>query len=173
MPPGLRKLALTVHIVASVGWLGAVAAFLVLAVMGLVGPDALLVRGAYLVMSALAWYAILPLCLASLASGIIQALGTVWGLFRHYWVIVKLAINALSTLILLVHLRPIDVITGIATAGPIVGGAHRQLRVQMAVASGLALLALLVATALSVYKPRGLTPYGWRARHTRRAGSRR
>jgi len=155
MPPGLRRLALTAHIVASVGWLGAVAAFLALAVVGLVGPDALVVR------------------LASLVSGIIQALGTVWGLFRHHWVIVKLAINVLSTLILLVHLRPIDAITGIAAAGPIVGGDHLQLRVQMAVASGLAVVALLVATALSVYKPRGLTPYGWRARHTRRAVSRR
>jgi hypothetical protein len=173
MLPGLRRLALTAHIVASVGWLGAVAAFLALAVVGLASPDASLVRGAYLVMGVLAWYAILPLCLVSLATGIVQSLGTVWGLFRHYWVLLRLGINLLATLILLVHLRPIDTIVGLAAAGPIVGGAHLQLRAQMAVASGLAVLALLVATVLSVYKPRGLTPYGWRTRHTRRAGSRR
>ncbi len=35
MPPQLRKLALTVHVTASVGWLGAVAAFLALAIAGL------------------------------------------------------------------------------------------------------------------------------------------
>jgi len=173
MLPGLRRLALTAHIVASVGWFGAVAAFLALAVVGLVSPDALLVRSAYAVMSALARYAILPLCLASLATGIIQALGTVWGLFRHYWVLVKLAINLLSTLILLVHMRPIDAIASIAAAGPIVGGDHLQVRVQMAVASSLALLALLVATVLSVYKPQGLTPYGWRTRRARQVVSRR
>lgn len=172
MPPGLRRLTLTAHIVASVGWLGAVAAFLALAVVGLTSPDAPLVRGAYLVMGVLVWYAILPLCLASLATGIVQSLGTVWGLFRHYWVLLKLAITLLSTLILLVHLRPIDAVAAIAAASPIVGEEHRQLRVQMAVASGLAVLALLLATTLSVYKPRGLTPYGWRTRHTRRAGAR-
>lgn len=173
LTPGLRRLALTAHIVASVGWLGAVAAFLALAVVGLVSPDALLVRGAYLVMGVLAWYAILPLCLAALATGVIQSLGTAWGLFRHYWLLVKLAITLLSTLILLVHLRPIAAIVGFAAAGPIGGEEHRQLRVQLAVASGLAVLALLLATTLSVYKPQGLTPYGWRTRHTRRAGSRR
>ncbi len=171
LTPQLRRLALTAHIVASVGWLGAVAAFLALAVVGLVSPDVLLVRGAYAVMGALAWYAILPLCLAALATGVIQSLGTVWGLFRHYWVLVKLVINLLSTLILLVHMRPIDAIAGIAAAGPIGGGAHLQLRVQLAVAAGLAVLALLIATTLSVYKPQGLTPSGWRTRHARRAGS--
>jgi len=106
-------------------------------------------------------------------TGIIQSLGTVWGLFRHYWVLVKLVINLLSTLILLVHMQPIDAITSIAAAGPIVGGDHLQVRVQMAVASGLALLALLVAIVLSVYKPQGLTPYGWRTRRARQVVSRR
>jgi len=172
LTPQLRRLALTAHIVASVGWLGAVAAFLALAVVGLVSPDALLVRSAYAVMGALTWYAILPLCLAALATGVVQALGTVWGLFRHYWVLVKLALTLLSTLILLVHLRPIAAIAAIAAAGPIIDGDHAQLRVQLAVAAGLAVLALLLATTLSVYKPQGLTPYGWRTRHMRRTGSR-
>jgi len=153
LTPQLRRLALTAHIVASVGWLGAVAAFLALAVVGLVSPDALLVRSAYAVMGALTWYAILPLCLAALATGVVHSLGTVWGLFRHYWVLVKLALTLLSTLILLVHLRPIAAIAAIAAAG-------------------LAVLALLLATTLSVYKPQGLTPYGWRTRHMRRTGSR-
>ena len=39
MSPAMRKAALTMHVTASVGWLGAVAAFLALAVVGLVGTD--------------------------------------------------------------------------------------------------------------------------------------
>ena len=39
---------------------------------------------------------------------------------------------------------------------------HHRLQVQMVVAAGAALLALLVATILAVYKPRGMTPYGQR-----------
>jgi hypothetical protein len=168
MPLRLRKLLLTTHILASVGWLGAVAAFLALAVAGLTSRDAQLVRGGYLVMGVLAWWIILPLCLASLATGVVQSLGTVWGLFRHYWVVVKLVINLASTLILLVHLRPIGRIVGLAAASDFVPRDHLQLRTQMAVASGLAVAALLLATVLSVYKPRGLTPYGARQRSARR-----
>jgi hypothetical protein len=37
MTPRLRKFALTAHVTSSVGWLGAVAAFLALAVAGLTG----------------------------------------------------------------------------------------------------------------------------------------
>jgi len=165
----LRKLALTVHITASVGWLGAVAAFLALALMGLTSPDIQLMRSAYLVMSLLAWYVILPLCLASLATGILQSLGTVWGLFRHYWVLLKLIVNALSTVILLIHLQPIKYLSSVATGITPSGGEYWPVRVQMVIASSAALLALVVATTLSVYKPQGLTPYGWRKQHERRA----
>jgi hypothetical protein len=34
--------------------------------------------------------------------------------------------------------------------------------------AALALLVLLVATTLAVYKPRGMTPYGWRKQHEQR-----
>jgi hypothetical protein len=39
MTPRLRKFALTAHVTSSVGWLGAVAAFLALAVAGLTGQN--------------------------------------------------------------------------------------------------------------------------------------
>ncbi|MEA3143236.1 MAG: hypothetical protein QOG31_560 [Thermoplasmata archaeon] len=162
--PGARKLALVAHVTASVGWMGAVAVFAGLSVVGLGSRDAEVVRAAYIVMGPTAWYVILPLCLASLATGVLQSLGTPWGLLRHYWVAAKLAINLLSTLILLVHLRPIDFIAGVARAGPLAHGGHVPVRVQMLMASSLAVLALLLATVLSVCKPRGLTPYGLRRR---------
>lgn len=74
----------------SVGALGAVAAFLALAVAGLGGNDAPVVRAAYLGMDLTARFVIVPLVLASLVTGLIQALITPWGLFRHYWVLAKL-----------------------------------------------------------------------------------
>jgi len=41
------------------------------------------------------------------------------------------------------------------------------LQIQMLAAAGAALLALLVATGVSTYKPRGLTQYGWRKQQER------
>ena len=58
--PGLRKFALTAHVTSSVGWLGAVAAFLALAVVGLIGRDAQTVRASYLSMELIGWYVIVP-----------------------------------------------------------------------------------------------------------------
>lgn len=48
MTPSLRKFVLTVHITLSVGWLGAVVAYLALAIVGLTSSDAQVVRAAYL-----------------------------------------------------------------------------------------------------------------------------
>src|SRR5260221_12529239 len=50
MTPGLRKFALTLHVTSSVGWFGAVAGFLALAVAGVTSQDAVTVRTAYLAM---------------------------------------------------------------------------------------------------------------------------
>src|SRR5919107_6459579 len=100
--PRLRRLALTVHVGSSVGWLGAVAAFLALAVVGLTSDDAETVRGAYLVMEPAAWFVLVPLAFASLVTGLVQSLGTAWGLFRHYWILFKLLITVFATTILLI-----------------------------------------------------------------------
>lgn len=99
IPPGVRKLALTLHVTASVGWLGAVAAFLALAVVGLTSADEQTVRGSYLVMEPAARLILLPLAYASLVTGLVQSLGTAWGLFKHYWVLFKLLINIVATVI--------------------------------------------------------------------------
>lgn len=84
MPSHLRRFALTAHIVFSVGWLGTVASYLALAVIGLTSQDSQTARGAYLVMESAAWIILVPLAFASLLTGIILSLGTRWGLFRHY-----------------------------------------------------------------------------------------
>jgi hypothetical protein len=163
MPPGVRKVALIAHVAASVGWLGAVAAFLALAVVGLTSGEAQRVRAVYVAMDVIGWSVIVPLCLASLVTGVVQSLGTTWGLFRHYWVAIKLLLTVLSTAVLLVHMRPISHVAGVAVRRPLAGGDLRAVRVQLTVDAGAALLVLLVTTTLSVVKPRGLTARGRRA----------
>lgn len=165
MTLGLRKFALTAHVTASVGWLGAVAGFLVLAIAGLTSQDAQLVRATYLAMELTGWCVIVPLSLASLPTGLVMSLGTEWGLFRHYWVVAKLLITVLTTGLLLVHMQPVGHLARVVAETTLARGELAGLRVQLVADAGAALLALLTATALSVYKPRGMTPYGRRTRH--------
>lgn len=165
MPPGLRKLALTAHVTSSVGWLGAVAGFLALAVAGLSSQDAQLARAAYLAMGLTSRAVIVPLSLASLLTGLVQSLGTNWGLFRHYWVVAKLLINILASTLLMVHMKPIGHMASVAAEANVSSADLLGLRIQLVADAGAALLILLVATALGVYKPRGMTRYGWRKQY--------
>jgi hypothetical protein len=52
-------------------------------------------------------------------------------------------------------------LASIASQTTVTTGDLRPLRIQLVADSAAALLALLVATTLAVYKPRGMTPYGW------------
>jgi hypothetical protein len=155
MTPGWRKFALTLHVVASVGWLGAVVGFLALAVAGLAAEDPQMVRAAYLAMDLIYWYVIVPAGLTSLLSGLVSSLATEWGLFRHYWVLVKLVTTVPVTLLLLVHIRPVSDMAGVAATRTLSSADFSGSRVQLLAYAIAALLALLVVTALSVYKPRG------------------
>jgi hypothetical protein len=169
MPPRLRKLALTAHVVSSVGWLGSVAVFLVLALVGIANQDAQRVRGAYLAMEVTGWYVIVPLAFASLLTGLIQALGTMWGLLRHYWVLAKLVLTVAATFLLLLHMQVADQVATAAARTNLSGSDHAGMRDQLVVDATAALLVLLTTTALSIYKPRGITGYGWRMQQEQRA----
>lgn len=162
LTPPLRKFMVTAHITFAVGWLGAVATFLALAIAGLSSQDMQEVRAAYLSMDLITRYVIVPLSFAPLITGPILSLFTPWGLFRHYWILAKLLITILSTIILQIHLPPISFLAATAANSAVLGPDLYRMQLQMVVASGAALFALLVATVLAVYKPRGMTPYGWR-----------
>ncbi|MEO6437086.1 MAG: hypothetical protein ABIP55_15185 [Tepidisphaeraceae bacterium] len=165
MTPNIRKFALTAHVTSSVGWLGAVAGFLALAVAGLTSQDAQTVSAAYLAMKLTAWFVIVPFSLAAPLTGLIQSLGTTWGLFRHYWVLAKLLITIPATLVLLLHMQPIRRLASAAAETTLSSGDLRGLRIKLVANAGAALLVLLVATTLSVYKPWGMTRYGLRQQH--------
>ena len=168
---GLRKLVLTVHVTFAVGWLGAVAAFLALAIAGLSSRDAQLVQSVYIAMDLIARFVIIPLTFAPLITGPILSLGTPWGLFRHYWILIKLLITILCTLIMQVHIPPIEHLASAASKMTPFNTDLQRMQIQMVIASIAALVALLVATALGVYKPRGMTQYGWRKQYEERTVS--
>lgn len=169
--PTIRKLVLTAHVTCSVAWLGAVGSFLALALVGLASHDEERARAVYVAMDVVAWSTILPLSLASPATGITQSLATRWGLFRHYWVVIKLFMTIPSCLFLLLHMRPIGHIARMAAEGTLASGDLHPLRLKLAVNAGAAIAVLIVAAALSIFKPRGLTRYGQRReREERDAG---
>jgi hypothetical protein len=165
MAPGLRKLALTVHLTTSVGWIGAVVAYLALGVSAVAGRDAQTVRAAWIAMELTGWYVIVPLALAALLTGLVMALGTPWGLFRHYWVLITLVLTILSTVVLLLHMPSVSSLAAVAREadGADLGGLGGDL-----LHPGVGLLVLLAIAVLNVYKPRGLTPYGWRKQQEER-----
>lgn len=158
MTPGLRKLGLTVHVASSVGWLGAIAAYLALNAVALTSQNEQTVRAAYLMMEPVAWFAIIPLALASLVTGIVQSLGTSWGLFRHYWVLLSLLLTVLATTVLLLHMPDVSRLADLA-ADPSadLSGLDGDLTHSVG-----GLLVLLVPLVLNIYKPRGMTRYGQR-----------
>lgn len=157
MSPPLRRFALTAHITSSVGWMGAVACFLALAIAGLTSQQPERVQAAYLAMEMVCWAVIVPLSLLSPATGIAQSLWTPWGLFKHYWVAVKLVVSLPCTAILLLHMLPIAKLAAAAFQGALAADAMHDLRVQLIADSAVAIVALLFTTALAIYKPGGLT----------------
>ena len=140
MKPGLRKFALTAHVTCSVGWLGAVAAYLAIAIACMGSRDAQAVQSGYFAMELTGWFVIVPLSLAALLSGLVQSVGTEWGLFRHYWVMVKLVLTLGAVTILLMHMPAVALKASVQSEVIHAGGG---------------MLVLLTTTTLSVYKPWG------------------
>ncbi len=165
MTPGLRKFMITAHITFSVGWIGAVAAFLVLSIAGVTSRNPDIVRSAYISMELISRFAIIPMCFGALATGILEALGTPWGLFRYYWVATKLALTLVATFLLLMHEHAIARAAKWVsdTAGThLLAADFSPLKTELVQKSALAILLLLGITVLGIYKPWGLTAYGLR-----------
>lgn len=159
MTPGIRKFALAAHLTISVGWIGTVVAYVALGVTAVRSENALMVRSAWMAMELIGWYVIVPLAVASVVTGLVMALGTKWGVFRHYWVLFSLALTIFASVILLLHMPMVSSQAEVARAADSasldrLGGDVPH------PAIGLALL--LVILVLNIYKPRGMTRYGRR-----------
>lgn len=156
MTSRFQKLALVAHITFSVGWFGAVVPYLALAIAALTSNDEQMVRAACLSMKFIGWFVIVPFSIAALVSGLVQALGTRWGLLRHWWVLAKLALTIFAIAILFQHMQEVNRMASLAKATtPSVA----DLRPELIHSAG-GLLVLLAAMTLSVFKPWGMTAYG-------------
>jgi hypothetical protein len=167
MPAGLRKFALAAHLTLSVGWIGAVAAYMALDVAATTGQNAQTLRAAYLGMEVIARYVIVPLAVASLLTGLVMALGTTWGLFRHYWVLISLLLTLVATVVLLVEMQTISYLADMAADPTTSGDELRAMGSTLGHSVG-GTVVLLVILVLNVYKPRGVTRYGWRKQQQER-----
>ena len=166
MPPAVRKLALAVHLSCSVGWLGAVVAYLTLDLTVATSHDAATLRAAWTAMGLVVTQAIVPLALASLLTGLVMAVGTKWGLFRHWWVLVSLVLTVIAAVVLLAeagHISRSAAIAAVSTSGKV-----RALAPTLLHSLG-GLGVLVTIQVLNVFKPQGLTPYGWRRQREERA----
>jgi hypothetical protein len=165
MGPRLRKVVLTMHVVSAVGWIGAVAAYLVLALAALTSDSVETVRAAFIAMELL-YFALVPLAAVALLTGLAQALGTNWGLLRHYWVLAKFVLTVIAFTVMVLNLDKVSAHADHVVHSPaadLPGAAHD---LQHAVGG---LVILLLAAILGLYKPRGLTRYGRRKKEQLRA----
>jgi hypothetical protein len=165
MTPGVRKFALSAHLTFSVGWIGAVVAYLALGVAAATSEDVQTVRASWTAMELTGWYVIVPLALASLLTGLVMALGTKWGLFRHYWVLISFVLTILATVVLLLHMPTVSSTADVAqkAEGASLDGLGGDL-----FHPAIGLVVLLVIQTLNLYKPPGMTPYGWRKQQEQR-----
>ena len=168
MPARLQKFALLIHITVSVGWFGAVVPYLALAIAGLSSRDVAVSRAAWLAMELVGWYVIVPLSLAALLSGLVQSLGTQWGLFRHWWVVGKLLLTLFAVAVLLRHMQDVSRVARLAKETTLSKAAFHP---ELIHAAG-GLLVLFAAMILSVFKPWGMTAYGRRGASQSRLSAR-
>jgi hypothetical protein len=167
LSPTARRVLLIVHIAVSVGWMGAAAAYGALNLPALTGSDEQTVRAAYLMMPIVADYALVPLALATVVTGLGLALGTRWGLLQHYWVTVSFGVTLFAAAILILHLPAVEELAAVAAdpkadVAALGGDLFHSI-------GGLAVLT--VPLILNVVKPRGLTRRGWRAQQDRRGSA--
>jgi len=167
MPPRLRKFALAAHLAVSVGWIGAVAAYMALDVAVATSQDVQTLRAAYLGMEVIARSVIVPLAFTSLLTGLVMSLGTKWGLFRHYWVLISLLLTIVATVVLLVETQTISSFAAMAADPTTSSGDLRALGSTLVHSVG-GTVVLLVILVLNLSKPQGMTRYGWRKQHEQR-----
>ena len=168
MKPGLRKLALSAHLTFSVGWIGTVVAYLALGLLATNSSDVDNVRAAWTTMELIGWYVSVPLAVVSFLTGLVMALKTKWGLFRHYWVSVSFFLTLFATVVLILHMPSVSSSAEIARTAEgellesLGGDLHHP---------AVGHVILLVVQVLNLYKPKGLTRYGWRKQREERTRS--
>jgi hypothetical protein len=168
--PGLRKATLVIHLTCASGWLGAVVAYLALDLAAALSNEPPLIRASWVAMGLLVSSVIVPLATLSLITGVVIAVGTSWGLFRHWWVVISLLLTLVSVVVLFVEWGVIARTAAVAAAVTTPEADLLELPNTLPHSVG-GLAVLLLIQLLNVVKPQGLTPYGWRKLEQRRSRS--
>jgi len=143
LPLRVRHAVLTAHIMMSVGLLGDSAGFLAVAIRAATTQDPAAAVEQIRVLRMFAFVFGIPLSFAALLSGIALGIGTRWGVFRYPWVITKL--------VLIVSVMAVGgVVINPALAITLAGGDGTT---RLIAAAAYDVLALSLATGLSVFKP--------------------
>ena len=156
-PLPIRRPLLAVHVICSVGWVGAAAAYLSLGLAGELSARPSTVRAVWIGMDLIGWWVLVPLGGLAWSTGIVLSLVTRWGLLRHYWVVIALALTTFALTVMVLHLP--SVTASAATAVQADDAAVIRMGGDV-LHPGAGLVVLVVVTVLNLYKPRGLTTYG-------------
>ena len=155
----VRRVTLTARVIFALGWLGAVVAYLALAVAGFASSEPELVYVANRAMRLLGWCVIVPISLMALASGMLKSFDSRWSVLRHWWVATKGALTVGGIVVILKHMQVVSRLADTAATVALSSVDLRFERLQLVLHPAGGLLILVLATVLSIYKPWGLTPY--------------
>jgi hypothetical protein len=136
-----RRAVLTAHIVVSVGLLGDSAGLLAVALQAASTDDPALAQASHDTMALFSTFFGIPLSVLSILTGVVLGVTSKWGVFRTPWVTAKLA--------LIVSVM----VVGALLIGPSEGDPDRGTLIIAGAAYDV--VALSVATGLSVFKPGG------------------
>jgi hypothetical protein len=149
--PPARKALLTLHLVTSLGWLGADLVLLTLGIAAQSGAaDPAVV---YPVGALIGTVLFAPLSILVWLIGVVSALLTPWGLVRYRWVLVKLVITTVMVGLVLFLLTP-----NLRHAGALGTALPPRERADLVIAPAVSTTLLIIATVLSTYKPWGRLP---------------
>ncbi|AYY12601.1 hypothetical protein EF847_07660 [Actinobacteria bacterium YIM 96077] len=160
--PHTRKTILVIHVIASVALLGEVWTLVALNLYSTLAADNELARAAYQLMDVLVFAGGIPLSMTALVTGVALALGSHWGLVRHYWVFAKLLLLIAVICLGMFLFQPGVMAQAIEQGSESDTQQWRQVLVVTA-----QLIMLVTATTLSVFKPKGRI--GWRSQRAARS----
>lgn len=146
------KAVLTVHLVASLGWIGAVLAYLAIGVRAASSTDPDTIRALWAALDIVGSTTIVPLAVAALASGVTVSVVSPWRLLRHWWVLISLVLTAIATTVTVLHMPSVR---DLAARAEIASPAELANYGGDLLHPGAGLVVLLGVTVLNVYKPRG------------------
>jgi hypothetical protein len=163
LPPALRKTILVLHICSGISWMGVDLALLVLLIIARTTDDPTLVLSGFTAIGMIVPAVIPPLSLAILATGLSLGLGTRWGLLRYWWVLIKLVLSLVMTVLVFVSLVPavssIAVDSTASQSAEALRASLGALPTMLFFPPIVSFLMLGIATVLSIFKPWRTTPW--------------